>query len=144
MGQQIQQELKLLEQACDQLKASQSFLKILEMVLAVGNHLNGGSFRGAASGFKLGALLKLMDVKSHNKKTTLLHFVVAELLRTDEKVYDSSFHLSTICSSVVSSKLEPVIFVFRLQACRLRLWSFCTDFLNFLARWESLLKSLNQ
>lgn len=56
------------------------------MVLAVGNHLNGGSCRGSASGFKLEALLKLMDVKGRNKKTTLLHFVVAELLKTDEQV----------------------------------------------------------
>ncbi|CAM6106953.1 unnamed protein product [Calypogeia fissa] len=84
--QQIEQELKVLEQACNQLKGSQSFKKILETVLVVGNHLNGDSFRGAARGFKLGALLKLMDVKSHNNKTTLLHFVVAELMRTDEKV----------------------------------------------------------
>lgn len=56
------------------------------MVLVVGNHLNGGSFRGAASGFKLNALLKLMDVKGRQKHTTLLHFVVTELLKTDEQV----------------------------------------------------------
>lgn len=78
--------MELLNKACDQLKSSQSLVKILEMVLVVGNHLNGGSFRGSASGFKLNALLKLMDVKGRQKNTTLLHFVVAELLKTDEQV----------------------------------------------------------
>jgi hypothetical protein len=78
--------LRLLKQACSQLKGSQNFKKILEMVLAVGNYLNGDSFCGSARGFKLGALLKLMDVKSTNNKTTLLHFVVAELMKTHEKV----------------------------------------------------------
>lgn len=87
---QTQQDLELLEQACDQLKSSRSLVKILEMVLAVGNHLNGGSFRGAARGFKLDALLKLMDVKGRNKKTTLLHFVVSELLKTDPQVRSCS------------------------------------------------------
>ena len=75
-----------MDRACDQLKSSQSLVKILEMVLAVGNHLNGGSFRGAAYGFKLEALLKLMDVKGRQKNTTLLHFVVAELFKNDEQV----------------------------------------------------------
>lgn len=56
------------------------------MVLVIGNHLNGGSFRGAARGFKLNVLLKLMDVKGRQKNTTLLHFVVTELLKTDEQV----------------------------------------------------------
>lgn len=78
--------MELLDRACDQLKSSQSLVKILEMVLVVGNHLNGGSFRGAASGFKLEALLKLMDVKGVQKNTTLLHFVITELLKTDEQV----------------------------------------------------------
>lgn len=90
---QTQQDLELLEQACDQLKSSRSLVKILEMVLAVGNHLNGGSFRGAARGFKLDALLKLMDVKGRNKKTTLLHFVVSELLKTDPQVRSSPLSL---------------------------------------------------
>ena len=90
---QTQQDLELLEQACEQLKSSRSLVKILEMVLAVGNHLNGGSFRGAARGFKLDALLKLMDVKGCNKKTTLLHFVVSELLKTDSQVHSFSLSL---------------------------------------------------
>lgn len=106
---QTQQDLELLEQACDQLKSSRSLVKILEMVLAVGNHLNGGSFRGAARGFKLDALLKLMDVKGRNKKTTLLHFVVSELLKTDPQVRSSP--LSLILMDKFKLLLEPKKFV---------------------------------
>ncbi|XP_024366497.1 uncharacterized protein [Physcomitrium patens] len=83
---QTQHDLELIEKACNQLKSSQTLVKILEMVLVAGNHLNGESFCGSASGFKLDALLKLMDVKGCHKNTTLLHFVVAELLKMDEQV----------------------------------------------------------
>jgi len=74
------------------------------MVLVVGNHLNGGSFRGAARGFKLNALLKLMDVKGRHKSTTLLHFVVAELLKTDEEVI--KFLVIKIPSSICDYYIE--------------------------------------
>jgi hypothetical protein len=50
-------------------------VRILEAVLAVGNHLNGGTYRGQATGFKLDALLKLMDVKGSDKQTRCGGFV---------------------------------------------------------------------
>lgn len=104
--------MKLLEQACNELKGSHNFKKILEMVLAVGNYLNGDSFRGAAQGFKLGALLKLMDIKSHNNKTTLLHFVVAELMRIDEKVWlCTHVHVCNFVDGVISCALVIGFFI---------------------------------
>ncbi len=48
--------------ACNEVKQSGKFKKVLEVVLALGNYLNGGSFRGAAYGFKLDALNKLRYV----------------------------------------------------------------------------------
>lgn len=62
-------ELDLLSKAHHDLRGSKGFVRILEAVLAVGNHLNGGTYRGQATGFKLDALLKLMDVKGSDKKT---------------------------------------------------------------------------
>ena len=53
--------------------------QLLQVVLDVGNALNAGTGKGNAVGFKLGALLKLSELKSSDKgdkKTTLLHFVV--------------------------------------------------------------------
>jgi hypothetical protein len=59
------------------------FLKLLEAVLKTGNRMNVGTNRGDAHAFKLDTLLKLVDVKDTNGKTTLLHFVVQEIIRAE-------------------------------------------------------------
>lgn len=52
--------------------------------------MNIGTVRGGARAFKLDALLKLADVKGADGKTTLLHFVVQEIIQTEGiKAYDS-------------------------------------------------------
>jgi hypothetical protein len=58
-------------------------LKLLDTVLKTGNHMNDGTNRGKASAIKLYSLLKLADVKSADGKTTLLHFVVQEIIRSE-------------------------------------------------------------
>lgn len=45
--------------------------------------MNDGTFRGGAQAFKLDTLLKLADVKGLDGKTTLLHFVVQEIIRSE-------------------------------------------------------------
>lgn len=78
--------LKLLsfwcQAACGELK-HRLFLKLLEAVLKTGNRLNDGTFHGGANAFKLDTLLKLSDVKGADGKTTLLHFVVQEIIRSE-------------------------------------------------------------
>lgn len=59
------------------------FLKLLEAVLKTGNRMNVGTNRGDAHAFKLDTLLKLVDVKGADGKTTLLHFVVQEIIRAE-------------------------------------------------------------
>ncbi|WVY99541.1 hypothetical protein V8G54_025611 [Vigna mungo] len=73
----------ILEVACKKLRSSRLFLKLLEAVLKTGNRMNDGTFRGGAQAFKLDTLLKLSDVKGVDGKTTLLHFVVQEIVRTE-------------------------------------------------------------
>lgn len=58
-------------------------MKLLEAVLKTGNRMNVGTIRGGAEAFKLDALLKLADVKGTDGKTTLLHFVVQEMVRSE-------------------------------------------------------------
>lgn len=58
-------------------------MKLLEAVLKTGNRMNVGTIRGGARAFKLDALLKLADVKGTDGKTTLLHFVVQEMIRSE-------------------------------------------------------------
>ncbi|XP_071703017.1 uncharacterized protein [Rutidosis leptorrhynchoides] len=77
----IKESFETLEAACVELKKSRLFLKLLEAVLKTGNRMNVGTFRGSAKAFKLDTLLKLSDVKGVDGKTTLLHFVVQEIMR---------------------------------------------------------------
>lgn len=69
--------------ACEDLKSSRLFLKLLEAVLRTGNRMNVGTNNGEAKAFKLDALLKLADVKGTDGKTTVLHFVVQEIIRSE-------------------------------------------------------------
>lgn len=45
--------------------------------------MNVGTNRGDAKAFKLETLLKLVDIKGTDGKTTLLHFVVQEIIRSE-------------------------------------------------------------
>jgi hypothetical protein len=45
--------------------------------------MNKGTNRGEAEAFKLDALLQLPDVKSADRKTTLLHFVTEEIIKSE-------------------------------------------------------------
>ncbi|KAL0399283.1 UNVERIFIED_CONTAM: Formin-like protein 5 [Sesamum radiatum] len=77
----LKESFAVLEAACTELRKSRLFLKLLEAVLKTGNRMNDGTFRGGAQAFKLDTLLKLSDVKGTDGKTTLLHFVVQEIIR---------------------------------------------------------------
>ncbi|KAK2984780.1 hypothetical protein RJ640_004605 [Escallonia rubra] len=79
----IKESLVTLEAACTELRKSRLFLKLLEAVLKTGNRMNNGTFRGGAQAFKLDTLLKLSDVRGTDGKTTLLHFVVREIIRSE-------------------------------------------------------------
>ncbi|KAJ1381790.1 Formin, FH2 domain, partial [Sesbania bispinosa] len=69
--------------ASEELRNSRLFFKLLEAVLRTGNRMNDGTNRGDAKAFKLDTLLKLVDIKGTDGKTTLLHFVVQEIIRSE-------------------------------------------------------------
>ncbi|RWW30936.1 hypothetical protein GW17_00004462 [Ensete ventricosum] len=81
----LKQSLQTLELASKELKSRGLFLKLLEAVLKAGNLMNAGTARGNAQAFNLSALCKLSDVKSSDGSTTLLHFVVEEVIRSEGK-----------------------------------------------------------
>ncbi|KAL5550697.1 hypothetical protein UlMin_000873 [Ulmus minor] len=67
----LKRSFETLEVACAELRNNKMFMKLLEAVLKTGNRIN------------LDTLLKLVDVKCTNGKTTLLHFVVQEIIRAE-------------------------------------------------------------
>ncbi|KAL1766820.1 diaphanous-like 2 isoform X2, partial [Sigmodon hispidus] len=61
--------------ACEELKKSEGFNRLLELVLLIGNYMNSGSRNAQSLGFKINFLCKIRDTKSADQKTTLLHFL---------------------------------------------------------------------
>ncbi|KAE8706540.1 Formin-like protein 5 [Hibiscus syriacus] len=107
----IRESFQTLESACKELKSSRLFLKLLEAVLKTGNRMNDGTFRGGAMAFKLDTLLKLADVKGVDGKTTLLHFVVQEIIRTEglreARIVRDSRSFSSIQSEDLIDDISP-------------------------------------
>lgn len=75
----------VVEQACEELKNSIRFRKLLGIVLNLGNRLNtaGSSKKSKARGVSLESLLKLSQAKAFDKKTTFLHYVVLVVQRNN-------------------------------------------------------------
>ncbi|KAJ8687905.1 hypothetical protein QAD02_023700 [Eretmocerus hayati] len=67
--------------ACEEVKNSKKFAKILELVLLLGNYMNSGSKNGQAFGFEISFLTKLNGTKDIENKQTLLHYLVDTIER---------------------------------------------------------------
>ncbi|KAJ3070679.1 hypothetical protein HDU98_006303 [Podochytrium sp. JEL0797] len=57
------------------LDKSDKFLRVLEIVLSLGNFMNSGTFIGSVYGFRINSINKLADVRSTEGKGSLLHFL---------------------------------------------------------------------
>ncbi|XP_040571681.1 protein diaphanous isoform X5 [Lepeophtheirus salmonis] len=68
--------------ACEEIKKSRKFAKVLEIILLIGNIMNTGSRNAQAVGFDISYLPKLSNTKDRENKGTLLHFLV-ELVERD-------------------------------------------------------------
>ncbi|KAF2575446.1 hypothetical protein F2Q70_00004973 [Brassica cretica] len=101
----VKESFQTLEVACQELRGSRLFLKLLEAVLKTGNRMNDGTFRGGAQAFKLDTLLKLADVKGTDGKTTLLQFVIQEIIRTEGRRAARTIRESQSFSSVKTEDL---------------------------------------
>ncbi|KAE8730237.1 Formin-like protein 7 [Hibiscus syriacus] len=96
----MKESLQTLELGCKELRSQRLFMKLLEAILKAGNRMNAGTARGNAQAFNLTSLLKLSDVKSTDGKTTLLHFVVEEVVRSEgKKCFISRSHSLSRCGS---------------------------------------------
>ncbi|KAM6570581.1 hypothetical protein CsatB_018566 [Cannabis sativa] len=82
---QLKESIRTLDSACKELRTRGLFMKLLEAILKAGNRMNAGTSRGNAQAFNLNSLRKLSDVRSTDGKTTLLHFVVEEVVRSEGK-----------------------------------------------------------
>ncbi|XP_030447902.1 formin-like protein 4 [Syzygium oleosum] len=106
---QLKESLQIIESGCKELRSRGLFMKLLEAILKAGNHMNAGTSRGNAQAFNLNSLRKLSDVKSTDGKTTLLHFVVEEVVRAEGKrcVANRNRSLSRTSSQSSSANTNP-------------------------------------
>ncbi|XP_038652276.1 protein diaphanous homolog 1-like isoform X2 [Scyliorhinus canicula] len=71
----IKPDIVSVKAACEEVKSSENFSKLMEIVLLVGNFMNAGSRNAGAFGFSISFLCKLKDTKSADQKMTLMHFI---------------------------------------------------------------------
>ncbi|KAJ3192914.1 hypothetical protein HK101_005753 [Irineochytrium annulatum] len=86
----LAQKLGIVSAAVNAIRRSPALVRLLQTVLAVGNCLNKGTFKGKAYGFKVEGLGKLKEIRAADgcegraRAPTLLHYVARRLEETDE------------------------------------------------------------
>jgi hypothetical protein len=68
-------EIQTLSNAITAVKGNKNLFELLEVVLAVGNYLNGAGNNGGCYGFRINSLNKMLEVKSSDNKMTLMHYL---------------------------------------------------------------------
>jgi len=82
----IRDGTKVLLQACDAVKNSERFKKLLLYALKLGNAMNTGGNNEAVSAITLDSLLKLAEAKAFDRQTSVLHYLVSIVQKNDEDV----------------------------------------------------------
>lgn len=77
---------KTLIQACDSVKNSERFRKLLMYALKLGNALNTGGADEEVTAITLDSLLKLAEAKAFDRQTSVLHYLVSIVQKNDEDV----------------------------------------------------------
>lgn len=85
--------------ACEEVKRSKKFAKILELILLIGNIMNTGSKNAQSVGFDISYLPKLNSTKDRFNKDTLLHFLVEYIERNYPELLSFGDELMHVDSS---------------------------------------------
>jgi len=110
----LSENVEVFSYAVHDIKRCTKLLKVIEIVLAIGNYLNGTGPKGGAYGFKLEVLTKLADTKTSDNKSTLLHYLVASIERKFPELIDFPQELSNVeIGSKVSENMVDEISKFK-------------------------------
>ncbi|KAF9577958.1 Dishevelled associated activator of morphogenesis 2 [Lunasporangiospora selenospora] len=72
----INESIAAITKASRDLKESKYFKELLNLILMLGNYMNGNNHNGGAFGFKIASINKLVDTKASSvPNTTMLHFL---------------------------------------------------------------------
>lgn len=89
-------KLRALDAACECVRNSKHFPKLLEIILTVGNFMNDSSKQ--ASGFRLGTLQRLPFTKNDNNTMTFLHYVESVVRKSYPEAADFTEELKGACN----------------------------------------------
>ena len=92
----LSENVEVFSYAIHDIQRCKKLVKVLEIVLAMGNYLNGQGPKGGAFGFKLEFLTKLADTKTSDNKSTLLHYLVTYIERVNKELLDFPQELSNV------------------------------------------------
>lgn len=67
IGRDINLDLVAGTTACEEILRSEKFVKIIELILLIGNYMNSGSFKSQAFGFDIPFLTMLQDIKDSDQ-----------------------------------------------------------------------------
>ena len=71
----VRGQLETVAALAEEVRRSQTLPPVMQAILSLGNVMNAGTAKGAASGFRLASLDALARTRSGNGKTTLLHYL---------------------------------------------------------------------
>jgi hypothetical protein len=69
-------DLQALVSFTELVVGSAALKEVMKCILAIGNSLNQGTYKGGARGFRLGSLLKLHQTKSTDGKSTVMDYLI--------------------------------------------------------------------
>jgi hypothetical protein len=106
----LEKKMEVLHNGVKNVRDSKRLPRVVEVILAIGNYLNGSTARGGAYGFKVDGLKKLVSVKTSDNKRNLLHWMSDqfEAKQSMNDLYDFEKDLSGVgaASQVPFSQIE--------------------------------------
>merc|ERR1719242_1307790 len=96
LKQDIKPHIVAAKAACEEVRKSKKFAKVLELILLIGNIMNTGSKNAQSVGFDISYLPKLSNTKDRENRHTLLHFLVEHIEKDYPELLsfaDELFHL---------------------------------------------------
>ncbi|KAL7719842.1 Diaphanous protein [Entamoeba marina] len=98
--------------ASNELLKSKKFIKLLEVILLMGNFLNSGTAKAGAPGFKFETLNKTLDTKTFDNKRTLLHVIqeyAEDKLKDDVYGWEDDVKTIALAAKVPGAQFESDI-----------------------------------
>ena len=94
----LKPDIEIIIEGIKELKESESFMKILGIVLSIANFMSKS--KKPIYGFKMNSLLKLKDTKTSNNKSNLLQFLVKHIMKKEsDEIKNFENELQNVCKS---------------------------------------------